>query len=60
MTISKSSASSINSLLIFVIHETNDTLFFNINGLFFLSLILFTPAGAVTVIAPLTNIYASA
>ena len=56
---SKSSASSINSPLILVIHETNGALFFNINGQFLLSLILFalllTP-GAVTVIVPLTNI----
>ena len=35
---SKSSASSVNSLLILVIHETNGALFFNINGLFCLSL----------------------
>ena len=62
MTISKSSASSINSPLILVIHETNGALFFNINGLFLLSLILFAPLltpGVVTVIVPLTNIYAS-
>ena len=35
ITISKSSASSINSPLILVIHETNGALFFNINDLFF-------------------------
>ena len=56
---SKSSAYSINSPLILVIHETNGALFFNVNGLFLLSLMLFalllTP-GAVTVIVPLTNI----
>ena len=46
-----------NSLLIFVIHEINGALFFNINGLFFLSLITFPCE--VTVIVPLTNIYAS-
>ena len=34
ITISKSSASSINSPLILVIHETNGALFFNINDLF--------------------------
>ena len=34
ITISKSSASSINSLLIFDMHEINGALFFNINGLF--------------------------
>ena len=59
---SKSSASSINSPLILVIHETNGALFFNITGLFLLSLILFTSLltpGAVTTILPLTNIYAS-
>ena len=43
MTISKSSASTINSPLILVIHEKNGALFFNINGLFLLSLILFAP-----------------
>ena len=62
ITISKSSESSINSPLILVIHETNDALLFNINGLFHLSLILFalllTP-GAITVIVPLTKVYAS-
>ena len=50
---SKSSASSINSPLILVIHEANGALFFNITGLFLISLILFallfTP-GAVTTI----------
>ena len=54
ITISKSSASSINSPLTFVIHEINGALFFNINGLFFLFLILFAPSSAVTVIVPLT------
>ena len=59
MTISKSSASSINWPLILVIHETNGALFFNINGLFLLSLILLAlllATGAVTVIVPITNI----
>ena len=59
ITICKSSASSISSPLILVIHETNGVLFYNITFLFFLSLILCAPAGAVTVIVPLTNIYSS-
>ena len=41
ITISKSLASSIKSPLILVIHETNGALFFDSNGLFLLSLILF-------------------
>ena len=53
---SKSSTSSINLLLILVIHETNSALFFNITGLFCLSLGQF-PA---TVIVPITNIFTSA
>ena len=48
-----------NSTLILVMHETNGALFFNI-FYFFLSLILFAPAAAITVIVPLTKIYASA
>ena len=49
-----------NSLLIFVIHETNGVLFFNINGLFLLSISFSAPLTIpLTVIVPFTNIYAS-
>ena len=39
--------------------EINGALFLNAKGLFFLSLILLTPAVALTAIIPLTTIYAS-
>ena len=54
ITTSKSSALSMNILLIFEMHETNGALFLEANFLSYVSLF-----GSVTVIFPFTTIYAS-
>ena len=51
---SKSSALSMNALLIFEMQETNSTLLFKVNYLSYESL-----SGSVTVIVPFITIYAS-